>query len=372
MTDEAKLEQDVLALVQPHLREMPAYEPVEPIDVIARRLGMPESQIVKLDGNENPYGPSTRVAQALAAYQYYHIYPDPAQRRIREAVAQYVGGEPEQVLFGVGSDELLSILAQILLGPGDRLVNAPPTFGMYDFLGHVRDAEVVSVPRREDFGLDMQQLDAAMRGAKLIFLASPNNPTGNPLPRDQLVALLRHDALVVVDEAYAEFAGESFVDLTLTYNNLVVIRTFSKWAALAGLRIGYAVMPRPLADLIWRIKVPYNLSVAAEQAVLATLEDTERLMANVRLVVAERERMSDLLRKIPWLRPYPSAANFILCDVSGVPARQVRDELRDRGIMIRYFDSPMLRNCIRISVGKPEHTDILVAALKEIGAAVGK
>ena len=372
MTDKTEAEQDVLAFVQPHLMEMPAYEPVEPIDVIARRLGVPESQIVKLDGNENPYGPSPRVAEALARYRYYHIYPDPAQRKIREAVAEYAGVESEQILFGVGSDELLSILAQIVLGPGDRVVNAPPTFGMYEFLGHVRDAEVVNVPRREDFGLDLPQLEAAARGAKLIFLASPNNPTGNQLPREQVIALLRHNALVVVDEAYSEFAGESLVDLTSTHNNLVVIRTFSKWAGLAGLRIGYAVMPRPLVDLIWRIKVPYNLSVAAEQAVLATLQDTALLMENVRLIVAERERMAELLGKIPWLRPYPSVANFILCDVSGVPARQVRDQLRSRGIMIRYFDSPMLRNCIRISVGKPEHTDILVAALKEIGATVGK
>jgi histidinol-phosphate aminotransferase len=370
MKDGAKEDFNILDLVQPHLREMPAYEPVEPIDVVAKRLGVPEDEIVKLDGNENPYGPSPLVAEALARYPYYHIYPDPAQASVREAVAEYAGADPDQVLFGVGSDELLGILSQVLLGPGDTVVNAPPTFGMYEFLGHVRDAHVVSVPRREDFELDLPALEAALDGAKLLFLASPNNPTGNPLPCEQLLRLLEHKAVIVVDEAYAEFAGESAVELAAKHDNLVVIRTFSKWAGLAGLRIGYAVMARQLLDLIWRIKVPYNLSVAGEQAVLATLRDTDRLMANVRLLVEERERMMERLEKIPWLRPYPSAANFILCDVAGHSPREVRDELRDRGILIRYFDSPMLRNCIRISVGKPEHTNRLIEALTEIGAGV--
>jgi histidinol-phosphate aminotransferase len=241
---------------------------------------------------------------------------------------------------------------------------------MYEFLGHIRDARVVNVPRREDFGLDLPALETAMAGAKLLFLASPNNPTGNGLPRDQLLKLLESNAIVAVDEAYAEFAGDSAADLTARHDNLVVIRTFSKWAGLAGLRIGYAIMARSLIDLIWRIKVPYNLSVAAEQAVLATLEDSDVLMANVQLILAERDRMMDRLAKIEWLRPYPSEANFILCEVKGMSAREVRDELRSRGILIRYFDSPMLRNCVRISVGKPEHTDRLIEALTEIGAGV--
>lgn len=368
MRDATVNKREVLDLVQRHLREMPAYEPVEPIDVVAARLGIPESEIVKLDGNENPYGPSPRVAKALGSYGYYHIYPDPAQGKVRRAVARYASTEPEQIFFGVGSDEILSIIAQIILAPGDRLVTAPPTFGMYEFLGHVRDAEVVNVPRREDFGLDVPALESAVADAKMLFLASPNNPTGNPLPRDELKSLLKRDALVVVDEAYAEFSGESAVDLVPTHDNLVVIRTFSKWAGLAGLRIGFAVMSRSLVDLIWRIKVPYNLSVAAEQAVLASLEDRETLMRNVGLIVEERERMFGRLSAIPWLRPYPSSANFILCDVAGREARSVRDDLRKQGILIRYFDSPMLRNCIRVSVGKPEHTDRLIAALEQTGA----
>ncbi len=316
-----KTRMDILELVQPHLLEMPVYEPVEPVDVMAARLGIPEDQIIKLDGNENLYGPSEEAVEALGEYQYYHIYPDPAQTRVREAVAEYVGVDPEQVVLGVGSDELLGLLSQVFLAPGDVLLNAPPTFGMYEFLGRVRDARVAFVPRREDFGLDLEGMVRAAAGAKMLYLASPNNPTGNPLPREQLETLLEQRMVVVVDEAYAEFAGESAAGLVGERDNLIVVRTFSKWAGLAGLRVGYAIMPKPLADLVWRIKVPYNLSVAAEQAVLATLEDVDTLTERVNLIVEERERMAERLAAIPWLRPYPSKANFVLCDISGILAR---------------------------------------------------
>ncbi|MFQ5473612.1 MAG: aminotransferase class I/II-fold pyridoxal phosphate-dependent enzyme, partial [Dehalococcoidia bacterium] len=167
-------------LVREHLLRMPGYEPIEPTDVVAQRLGIPENQIVKLDANENPYGPSPKVREMLERYEMYHIYPDPAQRRVREAVADYVGVDPEQVVLGNGSDDLLDLCARLFLSPGDTLVNFPPAFGVYDFLGRIYDANIVEVARGEDFALDMERAEAALSGAKLGFLASPNNPTGNP------------------------------------------------------------------------------------------------------------------------------------------------------------------------------------------------
>ncbi len=364
---------DVLRLVRRHLAEMPGYKPIEPIDVVARELGLPEDRIAKLDGNENPYGPSPKVAAALRDFQYYHIYPDPEQRLVREAVAEHVGAPATQIVLGNGSDELLNIAAMLFLSPGDAMVNAPPTFGVYPFLGHVYDANIVHVERNEDFGLDMLRLEQALdEGAKLLYLASPNNPTGNSLPRKQLESLLEHDVAIVVDEAYAEFAGESAVDLVSAHDNLIVVRTFSKWAGLAGLRAGYAVFPPRLAEIVWNVKVPYNLTVAAEQAILASLADRETLLANVALIVSERARLIDGLASLPWLRPYPSQANFVLCEVRGKSAQDVHDRLRQQGILVRYFDSPGLRNCIRISVGKPEHTERVTGALAEMEVAVAK
>jgi len=372
VSERPQIAREVRELVRPQLIEMPGYEPVEPVDVIARRLGIPEERVVKLDGNENPYGPSPRVAQALGDFGYYHIYPDPAQTRVREAVAKYVGADVDQIVLGSGSDELLNLTAMLFLSPGDVMVNAPPTFGMYEFLGRIYDARIVSVLRNEDFSLDLPALENALDGAKLLYLASPNNPTGNSMTATELKRLLERGAVIAVDEAYAEFTGKSFVDMVGTYDNLIVVRTFSKWAGLAGLRAGYAVFPKALADIVWKVKVPYNLSVAAETAILASLEDAPTLRRNVELIIAERERLSGKLRELPWLRPYPSDANFVLCDVRGPRAKDVRDRLREQGIMIRYFDSLGLRNCLRISVGKPEHSDRLLEALREIGAGVGK
>lgn len=373
MTERPRSTRGVLGLVRPHLIKMPGYEPVEPIDIVARRLGIPDDRVVKLDGNENPYGPSPKVAEALVKFGYYHIYPDPAQTRVREAVARYVDAPAEQIVLGSGSDELLNLAALLFLSPGDAMVNAPPTFGMYDFLGRIYGANIIQARRNEDFSLDMRALEGALgNGAKLLYLASPNNPTGNALPRGQLERLLNHGAVIVVDEAYAEFIGESAVDMTTERDNLIVVRTFSKWAGLAGLRAGYAVFPKALTDVIWKVKVPYNLSIAAEQAILASLEDADWLRENVELILQERERMASRLAELPWLRPYPSQANFVLCEVRGLAAKDVRDRLRAQGIMIRYYDYVGLRNCIRISAGKPEHTDRLMEVLREIGAGVAK
>lgn len=352
---------------------MPGYEPIEPVDVLARRLGIAEDQVVKLDGNENPYGPSPRVAQALARFPYYEIYSDPQQRRARQAIADYVGADPEQVVVGNGSDELLDLVARLFLSPGEAVVNASPTFGMYEFVARVYAARLVEVPRREDFSLDLPAMEAALNdGAKLVFLASPNNPTGNALSREELERLLDQQAAVVVDEAYAEFAEGSFVEMVRERDNLIVLRTFSKWAGLAGLRVGYGVFPQPVANVIRKIKMPYNLNVAAEVAALASLEDVPTLQERVAAIVAERERLRQRLTELPWLRPYPSQANFLLCEVTGLAAAEVRARLQERGILVRHFDLPAVRNCLRISVGKPEHTDRLMAALSEIGAGVGR
>lgn len=364
MTDETQKKTDIRSLVRPHLEAMPGYEPVEPIDVMARRLGMRADQISKLDGNENPYGASPKVAERLGRFGTYHIYPDPAQRAVRDAIGKYVGVDPEQIVLGSGSDEVLHLAASLFVSPGDRVITCPPTFGMYEFLARIYDADFVAVPRNEDFTLDLPALERVLGGgAKILYLASPNNPTGTPLPREQLLRLLEYPVAVVVDEAYAEFAGESAVDLIGSHDNLIIVRTFSKWAGLAGLRAGYAVIPSSLVETVWKVKIPYNLSVASEQAILASLEDAPLLMERVRLIVEERERMADHLRKLGFVRPYPSAGNFLLCEIQGHEARDVRDQLRSQGILTRYFDAPGLRNCIRISVGRPHDTERVIEAL---------
>jgi histidinol-phosphate aminotransferase len=354
-------------LIRADLRDHVTYEPIEPIEVLAERLGVPPKRIVKLDGNENLYGPSPRIAEALARHDGYHIYPDPDQRRVREALAAYTGVPAQHIVAGAGSDELIDLIGRALLSPGDALIDLVPTFGMYSFTASVCGARVVNVPRRTDFSVDTGAVARAVEErTKIVFAASPNNPSGNRLSREELDRLLALPVLVVIDEAYVEFSGGSYASLVPERENLVVLRTFSKWAGLAGVRAGYGLMAPELARTLMAIKPPYNVNVPAEVAMLTSLEDQEALEARVRRIVEERDRLAELLAGVPYLEPWPSEANFILCRVTRGSARDLRDRLRERGIFLRYFGRAGLEDCIRISVGRPEHTDALMAALREV------
>ena len=359
---------DIKKLIRPELVTMKSYTPIEPTEVLSRRAKLPAGKIVKLDGNENPYGCSPKVYQALATYPYYHNYPDPEQRELRKALEKYTGLGRQHIVCGMGSDDLIDLILRLFLKPGDEVINCPPTFGMYRFSTDVCGGRLVDVPRTEHFALDMAGIKKALtRKTKVIFVASPNNPTGNTATKKKIMELVDTRKVVVVDEAYFEFSDNATVaTLVSSYPNLIVLRTFSKWAGLAGLRIGYGFFSIEIADCLMKIKQPYNANAAAQAAVLASLTDIEYLRANVARIVAQRERLFGKLKELGWLRPYPSQANFILCSLAEGEAKDIWQQLRQKGIFVRYFDTPRLRDCLRISVGRPGDTDVLVKALKEV------
>ncbi len=363
---------DLEALLRPDVAAMEEYTPILPFDVLSARLGLPPERIIKMDANENPYGPSPKALAALASFPHHHIYPDPEQTALRAALARYLGVPADRILAGAGADELIDLVCRLFLYPGDGVIVCPPTFGMYRFDALIQGARVVEVPRRDDFSLDVQAVERLCTSAggapppKLIFLASPNNPDGGLVPRADLLRLLRLPVVIVLDEAYVEFAGESALALTAEHTNLIILRTFSKWAGLAGLRVGYGIFPMALMRHLWKIKQPYNVNTAATAAALASLDDLDYLWGNVRRLVAERERLQRELARFDFLRPFPSRSNFVLCQVVGRDARALKLALERRGILVRYFDRPGLRSCLRVSAGKPEHTDALLAALREV------
>ncbi len=362
------------AMIRPDLLELPGYVAITPTDVLAERLGIKPEDVIKLDGNENPFGPSPRALEAIAHERAYHIYPDPDQQRVRGALAAFLNVDAERIVCGLGSDDLIDLVMRAVIAPGDGVINCPPTFGMYPFSTEINGGRVIDVPRLENFALDVAAIEKAAPQAKLIFLASPNNPTGNRLSPQELERLLATDLIVVVDEAYIDFAGRehSSVKLVEQYENLVVLRTFSKWAGLAGLRAGYGVMATVLSSVLMTIKQPYNLNVAAGVAMLASLEDRVLLDERACKIAGTRDRLAEMLAGLPWITPYPSEANFILCRLDGVDALEVKDRLASRGIFVRYFDTAMLRNHLRISAGLQEHNEPLVRALREIGAELGR
>lgn len=357
--------------VRPDIIAMKPYTPIVPFEVLSARLGRRPSEIIKLDANENPYGPSPQVLAALAAGQFFHIYPDPESNELRQALSRYVHVPTERLMAGAGADELIDVVLRAILSPGDVVIDCPPSFGMYPFSTDVNAGEYVAVRRRDDFSLDVAAVETAvyLHHAKILILCSPNNPDGSVIDDESLRRLLALPVLVLLDEAYADFAEvegyHSHIHWTLEYDNLVVLRTFSKLAGLAGLRVGYGAFPEWLLPHLWKIKQPYNVNVAASIAALAALSDPAWMQEKVRLLVAERNRMSAALREIRYLEPYPSMANFILCKVNGRSAQKLKLDLEQEGILVRYFNKPGLDNCIRISAGRPEDTDRLLVILRE-------
>ena len=367
---------DVEALIAPRVRDMQPYTPIVPFDVLSKRLGRASHEIVKLDANENPYGSSPKALDAVARSRQLHIYPDPDQTALREAVAGFVGVPKEHVLCGAGADEVIDLVARAFIEPGETLVDLPPTFGMYKWQADVLGGRYLAVPRRVDFSVDVDATiravqESAARGErpKLLFVANPNNPDGSVTPRGDLLRLLDLPLVVVVDEAYIDFSHEeSLVSLVRERSNLVVLRTFSKLAGMAGLRVGYGLLPLPIIKHIWKVKQPYTPNVAGTVAALAALADRAWLNRTVATLVAERDRLAAALAALDWLEPLPSHTNFVLCRVGGGrQARAVKDGLERQGVLVRYFDREGLRDCIRISVGRPEHTDALIAALLALG-----
>ncbi len=357
----------IAQLIRSDLVAFGGYSASKSPETLAEKVKLPVDGIIKLDANENPYGCSPRVKQALSTYPYFNIYPDSNQTELRKLLQGYTGVGAEHIVAGNGSDQLIDLILRLFIGPGDEVINCVPTFDIFRFSTALCNGKLVEVPRDENYRVDVSAVKKAItKKTKMILLANPNNPTGTPIPKQDILELVDTGVPVLADEAYVEFSGETVTPLVSQYKNLMVLRTFSKWAGLAGLRIGYGIFPPQIAEYLLRIKMPYSVNVAALVAVRESLKDIDYLRDRVRAIVAERERLFGELSKLEWLKPFPSQANFIFCHVLNGKASEIQQELEKRGILIRYFDLPLLRNSLRISVGKPEHTDALIKALKEI------
>jgi histidinol-phosphate aminotransferase len=361
-------------LLRQHIAGMPTYTPIEPFEVLSHRLGRTPQELIKLDANENPYGASPAVRRALAELEFAHIYPDPESRLLREGLSAFTGIPQENLMAGAGADELIDLLLRLFVEPGDRVLVCPPTFGMYAFDTRLNAGQVVSTPRRSDFSLDLPAIQQAVadRQPKLLFLATPNNPDGSLPSREEIDALLELPLVVVLDEAYIEFSGAGALGERATRlpevprrENLVVLRTFSKLAGLAGLRVGYGGFPDWLMPALWKAKQPYNVNVAASQAALSALQDRLYLEDSLQRLRLERDRLYEMLSGFEWLHPYPSRANFVLARVTGRNAAELKNRLAlEHGILVRHFSTPGLDDHIRVSAGRPQDTQALRNALR--------
>jgi len=358
---------DLEALVRPAVRDIPSYVPAKvPADAPARQI--------KLDMNESPYGPSPKARAVIAAFDQTHRYPDFTQAELRAALGRYVGAPASQIICGAGLDDVLTNLMVLLIDPGDEVIISEPTFGVYRALIAVHGGKTVDVPLTASFELNVDAILAAVTPqTKLVVVCNPNNPTGNvfdPAAVERIVA--EAPCLVAIDEAYAEFADISHLPLMDRYPNACVLRTMSKFAGLAGMRVGYGVFPEPLMPYLWAITPAFcNISLASADAAIASLDDTEYLSGIVARINADRDALAANLREIPGVEPLPSATNFILMRLPVPDATPVIKAMADRGVFVRNFPKPSLgiADCLRVSIGTVEENEIF---LHELDAVLGE
>lgn len=353
--------------IRQHLLSLSPYDPVPHKSALVTHQEMSSAPLIKLNGNENPYGPSPKVTKALTDFVEYHIYPDPNQIAVRHKLSMYTGVSVDSIVAGSGCDELIDLLLRLMIDTGDEVIDCTPTFGMYSFSTHICGGKVISVPRKKNFSVDVKAvLEAINHQTKIIFIASPNNPTGNMLAETDLLQLLATGILVVIDETYYEFSESTHLPVVGSYPNLVILRSLSKWAGLASLRIGYGLMNPTIAKWLMTIKSPYNINAGAELALLASLEDVDYLKTNVQSIIEERSRMSVRLAEIDGLYPLPSSGNFILVHTPRVAGSSIYEKLATDNIFVRNLSDPRLLNYIRISIGTREQNERLTDSLAKI------
>lgn len=332
----------------------------------ARKEFAGEAQIF-LDANENSFG-----STALDAGNY-NRYPDPLQREIKRKLAISGGARPNEIFVGNGSDEAIDLLLRIFCEPQkDNILICPPTYGMYEVSAEINDVKIKRANLTEDFQLDLKAIEkAADASTKLIFVCSPNNPTGNSFSRFEILELLKNfGGIVILDEAYIHFSGEkSFVGEINNFPNLVVLQTFSKAWGLAGLRVGLAFANEEIIKLFNKVKPPYNVSEIAQRAILEALGNGEKIEKTIAEIVSERERLIENLGGFSFVRKiYASDANFVLVKTND--ADSIYKFLLGERIVVRNRSRVALcAGCLRITVGTPAENESLIDALGKYAAA---
>lgn len=316
------------------------------------------TEMVFLDANENPY--QTDVNR----------YPDPHQRNVKDELAKIKGIRPEEILLGNGSDEVLDLLFRAFCEPGkDNVITLPPTYGMYKVLSEINNIENREVLLSEDFDPQVSAiLDKADTHSKLLFLCSPNNPTGNTFSEEKVEELLqKFNGLVIIDEAYIDFSGkESWLSRLQQYPNLVITQTLSKAYGMAGIRLGICCASEEIIEILKKIKPPYNVNELTQQRALNRILDVENVKTEVADILEGRNQLFKVLQEVPYVEKiYPSDANFILVKVDDATTRY--HQLIEKGIVIRNRTTqPLCENTLRLTVGTTQENQKLIAALKSL------
>lgn len=340
------------------------YVPVQSAEALAYAQKVTIDRIDKLDAGENVWGPSPYVKRALSRFKGYQFYPDPSYISLREKLAEYVGVEKERIFVSNGGDELIDLLLRLVLNVGDKVIDIPLTFSSYKITAALNRGVVVNVPRREDFSVDV---DAVLKNidemVKMVFICNPNNPTGTVTSRSEIERILKKGTFVCVDEAYIEFGGQSCVPLLRKYDNLIILRSFSKWAGIAGLRLGYGLASETIVRQLMKIKQPYNVNIAAVIAGIASLEDESYREQMIKRIKDERDRMYKAIVEMKSYLVTKSNGNFLFIQAPQVMIDKIQKELINAGIAVRAL-SVNGETALRITIGKPPQNKRVLTILE--------
>ncbi|MGE5456825.1 MAG: histidinol-phosphate transaminase [Methanococcaceae archaeon] len=324
------------------------------------------SEGILLDANENSFGSAAEINGTK-----FNRYPDPHQKEMRKILSEYLGLSYKNLFFGVGSDEIIDLLIRIFCIPGkDSILSAEPTYGMYKVSADINDVKAGNVLLNENFDIDVDSvLSQTSENTKIIFLCSPNNPTGNLLSKDRIEYLLqKSNSIIVVDEAYIDFAGEdnSCKNLISKYRNLVILRTFSKAWGLAGIRLGYCIADEEIISYLFKIKAPYNINALTKMAFTLAMLNLSIKDNFIKEILSERNYLVSVLKQFKSIiKIYPSEANYILIRIN--EATLIQKLLAEKGIIVRDRSTqPMLDNCLRITIGTRKENVQFLNALKSI------
>lgn len=324
-----------------------------------------DTDVVKLNTNENPYPPSPEVLAYIAGLNSDSLrrYPPILWDEFRCAAAELHGVRPEQIICGNGADELLAILVRCCCDGNRSLAYPVPTYSLYPVLARIQDCPVIEVPFDDDYAIPSR---LAETGAALTFFCNPNAPSCTFVSSAEIANLAgRIDGVLAIDEAYVDFAEENCLRLTADFENIVILRSMSKGYSLAGLRMGYAIGSQRIIDAMLKVKDSYNVSIVTQVAATAALRDQAYFRSNIDKIKAQRSRLIDDLRQLGF-ELADSSTNFVLARPRGVSAKELYNGLIDRGIYIRYFQQADLADKVRITVGTAEQNDSLIAAIKQI------
>jgi len=361
--------QSLKQLIRKDILYFKGYQAVPSALDLSLNQKIPIDQIVKLDAGENLYGLPQNVLDRLSLFKGYQFYPDSKYIQLRKLIGKYANFDQKYIFVSSGGDELIDLILRLTLEVGDVVINCPPTFGFYNFSTLLNRGIVKNVLRNSDYTLNVKKIiNSIDKKVKVIFICNPNNPTGQLSSLNEIRSILKTGKLVVVDETYFEFSSFTTSSLIKKYRNLIIVRSFSKWAGLAGLRLGYGIMSPYLVNKLVAIKMPYNVNSAVVVAGLSVFKNINFFEQNIQIIISEREKLYQQLTNFKFLKIFRSSGNFIFVQSDKNRMNKLKRKFQLNNIAVRFYDSPLTGNAVRITIGLPNQNKKILKIFQSIYA----